>query len=101
MKHKALLKTLMTFVALVFAFFGNVKQADAQSITPINFDFSANLPDGQTMYYNIDATNSLYVWLTSPAYGPDYWNVYTKPTGNLELVGTVTHGNTTYTGDRN
>ena len=99
MKHKHLPKTLLALVALVFAFLGNVKQADAQSITPLEVsDFSAILPDGQTMYYNIDATNNLYVWLTAPFPSVNnYWYEYPKPTGNLELVGTVTHGNITYT----
>ena len=52
MNPKFLRQTFLTLCALMFALFGNVKQADA-------YDFSKTLPSGQTMYYNITGAHTV------------------------------------------
>ena len=64
------------------------------------YDFSAVAPSGQTLYYNITSSTSPYtVSVTYPGTSgsaTSYWNGYTKPTGDLTIPSTVTHGDITY-----
>ena len=89
MKTKSLLQSFLALCVLEFALFCNVKQANAYS-------FSATLSSGQTMYYNItDATNH-EVALTFPNAQNSSWDGFNKPTGNVELLGTVYYNGVAY-----
>ena len=60
-------------------------------------DFSAVCSTGQTLYYNIiDATNH-YVAITFPGTVNNWYEGYTKPTGNITLPSSVTYDGATYT----
>lgn len=63
------------------------------------FDFYATCSTGQTLYYTItDATNH-YVEVIAPGgvvYTNSNWAGYDRPTGNLVLPSSVSHGGTTY-----
>lgn len=56
------------------------------------YDFSAEAPTGQTLYYTINGSN---VTVTSELSSSPYYNTY--PTGELTIPSTVTFRGTTYT----
>lgn len=61
------------------------------------YDFSAVAPSGQTLYYNIVDGNAEVTYPNSNAYYADeIWSGYTKPTGTLNIPGTVTYNGTNY-----
>ena len=65
--------------------------------TAFAYDFSADCPTGQTLYYNIiDATNH-YVEITYPGTVGNLWGGYEKPTGNIILPTSATYNDITYT----
>ena len=67
------------------------------------FDFSAQCPSGQLLYYKIESNNPNYVSVSYPNYtsGDPWGGSYTSPTGDIILPETVNYTNhgvtTTYT----
>ncbi len=59
-----------------------------------NFDFSAVCSSGQTLYYKI--TSSTTVMITFPSKVGDFYNGYTKPSGDLVIPETITYDNMKY-----
>ena len=79
-------KRLLSFIFLLVM---GISAAYAQ-----NYDFSAVVPTGQTLYYNITSSGSASeVEVTSPNWD---WDGYTEPTGSLSIPSTVIHGGTSY-----
>lgn len=63
------------------------------------FDFYATCSTGQTLYYNITDANNHYVEMMAPGgvvYSNSNWTGYDRPTGNIILPSTVSHGGITY-----
>lgn len=61
----------------------------------INYDFSAVAPSGQTLYYTINY-GGITVSVVYPNASFPNWDGYSKPTGNLIIPDSVTHGGISY-----
>ncbi len=62
------------------------------------YDFSAICPTGQTLYYRIIDEEQNFVSLVAPnGDNARAWEGFTKPTGQIDLPGTVEHDGTSYT----
>ena len=77
------------FVLLLALFLG--------SGTAYAFDFYKNCSTGQRLYYNITDSENHYVEITFPGTTNNWWDGYTKPTGNISLPSTVSYNGVTYT----
>ena len=87
---KRLLPNHKLFFVLFLALFAGMGTAYA-------YDFSAQCPTGQTLYYNITDANNHYVEITFP--GPNNYNPWgniAKPTGDITLPSTVTYNGINY-----
>ena len=69
-------------------------------ISAFAYDFSAVCESGQTLYYNIISNTEPYtVQVTYPnyyIYTDDYYDNYTRPTGDLTIPSSVTNNGITY-----
>lgn len=61
------------------------------------YNFSAECPTGQTLYYNIIDAENHYVELTNPGVGQFGWNGFIKPSGQITIPSTVTNNEVVYT----
>ena len=86
------MKQKITFLAIVMIM--------AIPKTVMAYDFSAVAPSGQTLYYNYIYGMYGYATVTFPGnqWGSlqNYWDGYTKPTGNLIIPDSVTYDGITY-----
>lgn len=63
-----------------------------------NYDFYAECPSHQVLYYKITDTTLRYVKMTYPySYNGTPWQSFVEPTGNITLPETVTYNGITYT----
>ena len=61
------------------------------------YDFSARCSSGQTLYYTITSSTSVYrVMVVSYNNGSPYYDSYNYPTGNLTIPSTVTYEGRSY-----
>ncbi len=66
----------------------------ALPLRTLAYDFSAVAPSGQTLYYNIVNGEAQ---VTYPGSSDIFWpNTFAKPSGDLIIPASVTHGGTTY-----
>lgn len=68
------------------------------------FDFSVEMAEGYSLYFNIVDDEEYTASLTCPSTGSGYWQGYTMPSGVLNIPAEVSHDGTFYTvvavGDR-
>lgn len=65
---------------------------------PANYDFSAECPSHQVLYYKITNSTLHYVKMTHPYSSNDTpWQNFVEPTGNIILPEAVTYNGITYT----
>ena len=89
MKNKTLHYPFLMLCALLFALFGNMKQANA-------YDFFLPLGNNE-VYFTITDQPNHYVEYVCPNESNFSWDGYTKPSGILDLPGTFEYNGTTYT----